>query len=216
MALVIEEACSSNSIAYPSPLSKALSAIVNEEADLSMLTTKIETERLILRALVAEDAGDLFSIFSDNEVMKYWNTEPWVSVDEAKTFITDSARSMDSNTEVILGIYLKSTRQLLGKIMLFSFAKESRRAEIGFGVSRDFWGKGIVLEAGSALIEHAFHTLKLRRIEAEIDPDNIASGKTLERLGFVKEGYLRQRWEVNGVVSDSAIYGLLAKPLKIS
>ncbi|HGF3746920.1 TPA: GNAT family N-acetyltransferase [Vibrio parahaemolyticus] len=49
-----------------------------------MLTTKIETERLILRALVAEDAGDLFSIFSDNEVMKYWNTEPWVSVDEAK------------------------------------------------------------------------------------------------------------------------------------
>ncbi|HCH1152161.1 TPA: GNAT family N-acetyltransferase [Vibrio parahaemolyticus] len=170
-----------------------------------MLTTKIETERLILRALVAEDAGDLFSIFSDNEVMKYWNTEPWVSVDEAKTFITDSARSMDSNTEVILG-----------KIMLFSFAKESRRAEIGFGVSRDFWGKGIVLEAGSALIEHAFHTLKLRRIEAEIDPDNIASGKALERLGFVKEGFLRQRWEVNGVVLDSAIYGLLAKPLKIS
>ncbi|WP_257979679.1 GNAT family N-acetyltransferase [Vibrio parahaemolyticus] len=106
-----------------------------------MLTTKIETERLILRALVAEDAGDLFSIFSDNEVMKYWNTEPWVSVDEAKTFITDSARSMDSNTEVILGIYLKSTGQLLGKIMLFSFAKESRRAEIGFGVSCDFWGK---------------------------------------------------------------------------
>ncbi|HHE0447941.1 TPA: GNAT family N-acetyltransferase [Vibrio parahaemolyticus] len=181
-----------------------------------MLTTKIETEQLILRALVAEDAGDLFSIFSDNEVMKYWNTEPWVSVDEAKTFITNSARAMDSNTEVILGIYLKSTGQLLGKIILFSFAKESRRAEIGFGVSRDFRGKGIVLEAGSALIEHAFHTLKLRRIEAEIDPDNIASGKTLERLGFVKEGYLRQRWEVNGVVSDSAIYDLLAKPLKIS
>ncbi|EGR0693145.1 GNAT family N-acetyltransferase [Vibrio parahaemolyticus] len=181
-----------------------------------MLTTKIETERLILRALVAEDAGDLFSIFSDNEVMKYWNTEPWVSVDEAKTFITDSARSMDSNTEVIQGIYLKSTGQLLGKIMLFSFAKESRRAEIGFGVSCDFWGKGIVLEAGSALIEHAFHTLKLRRIEAGIDPDNIASGKALERLGFVKEGFLRQRWEVNGVVLDSAIYGLLAKPLKIS
>ncbi len=88
-----------------------------------MLTTKIETERLILRALVAEDAGDLFSIFSDNEVMKYWNTEPWVSVDEAKTFITNSVRAMDSNTEVILGIYLKSTGQLLGKIMLFSFAK---------------------------------------------------------------------------------------------
>ncbi|MCG6437421.1 GNAT family N-acetyltransferase, partial [Vibrio parahaemolyticus] len=77
MVLVIEEACSSNSIAYPPlPSARRYTSIVNEEADLSMLTTKIETERLILRALVAEDAGDLFSIFSDNEVMKYWNTEP--------------------------------------------------------------------------------------------------------------------------------------------
>ncbi len=97
--------------------------------------------------------------------------------------------------------------------MLFNYVKESRRAEIGFGVSRNFWGKGIVLEAGNALIEHAFKTLNLRRIEAEIDPDNVSSGKVLERLGFIKEGFLRQRWEVNGVVSDSAIYGLLANPL---
>ncbi|HHJ3240257.1 TPA: GNAT family N-acetyltransferase [Vibrio parahaemolyticus] len=69
-----------------------------------MLTTKIETERLILRALVAEDAGDLFSIFSDNEVMKYWNTEPWVSVDEAKTFITNSVRAMASYGELWIAI----------------------------------------------------------------------------------------------------------------
>lgn len=174
---------------------------------------KIETERLILRALVEDDARDLFGIFSDHDVMKYWNSSPWVSIDEARLFIANSVQAMNSNTEVTLGIYLKSTGQLLGKIMLFNYAKESRRAEIGFGVSRNFWGKGIVLEAGTALIEYAFKNLQLRRIEAEIDPDNISSGKALERLGFVKEGFLRQRWEVNGIVSDSAIYGLLAKPL---
>ncbi len=55
--------------------------------------------------------------------MKYWNTEPWVSVDEAKTFITNSARAMDSNKEVILGIYLKSTAQLLGKIIHLALPK---------------------------------------------------------------------------------------------
>ncbi|ELO1774529.1 GNAT family N-acetyltransferase [Vibrio fluvialis] len=178
-----------------------------------MLTTKIETERLILRALAEDDARDLFGIFSDHDVMKYWNSSPWVSIDEARLFIANSVQAINSNTEVTLGIYLKSTGQLLGKIMLFNYAKESRRAEIGFGVSRNFWGKGIVLEAGTALIEYAFKNLQLRRIEAEIDPDNISSGKALERLGFVKEGFLRQRWEVNGIVSDSAIYGLLAKPL---
>ncbi|ELN6934684.1 GNAT family N-acetyltransferase, partial [Vibrio navarrensis] len=116
-----------------------------------MLTTKIETERLILRALVEDDARDLFGIFSDHDVMKYWNSSPWVSIDEARLFIANSAQAMNSNTEVTLGIYLKSTGQLLGKIMLFNYAKESRRAEIGFGVSRNFWGKGIVHEAGAAL-----------------------------------------------------------------
>ncbi|HHX8265416.1 GNAT family N-acetyltransferase [Vibrio diabolicus] len=178
-----------------------------------MLVTKIETERLILRELVEDNASELFGIFSDHEVMKYWNSGPWGSIDEALTFITNSTQAMNSNTEMTLGIFLKSNGQLLGKIMLFNYVKESRRAEIGFGVSRNFWGKGIVLEAGNALIEHAFKTLNLRRIEAEIDPDNVSSGKVLERLGFIKEGFLRQRWEVNGVVSDSAIYGWLANPL---
>ena len=175
-----------------------------------MLTTKIETERLVLRVLSENDARDLFDIFSDHEVMKYWNTAPWSSIDEARSFITSSVEAMNINTELTLGIYLKESGQLLGKIMLFNYQKESRRAEIGFGVSRKFWGQGIVFEAGSALVNHAFNALHLRRIEAEIDPNNTSSGKALDRLGFVKEGHLRQRWEVNGVVSDSALYGLLA------
>ncbi|MBQ4835764.1 GNAT family N-acetyltransferase [Pseudoalteromonas luteoviolacea] len=175
-----------------------------------MLTTVIETERLILKALSKQDAGDLFTIFSDFEVMKYWNTAPWGSIEQADCFIAKSIDAHKNNTEITLGIYWKETGELLGKIMLFSYDKTSRRAEIGFGISRDFWGKGIVSEAGQALIEHAFNHLGLRRIEAEIDPDNISSSKALERLGFQKEGVLKQRWEINGVVSDSAIYGLIA------
>jgi len=143
--------------------------------------------------------------------MKYWNTAPWHSVEQAESCITLSEQAMESNTGLTLGIYLKDTGKLLGKVMLFNYEKESRRAEIGFGVSRHFWGKGIVFEAASALIDYAFNTLCLRRIEAEIDPENTASGKALERLGFEKEGLLKQRWEVNGVVSDSAMYGLLCK-----
>ncbi|HCZ9272094.1 TPA: GNAT family N-acetyltransferase, partial [Vibrio alginolyticus] len=99
-----------------------------------MLVTKIETERLILRELVEDDASELFDIFSDHEVMKYWNSGPWVSIEEARTFIAKSTQAMNRNTEVTLGIFLKSNGQLLGKIMLFNHVKESRRAEIGFGV----------------------------------------------------------------------------------
>ena len=98
--------------------------------------------------------------------------------------------------------------------MLFNYDKESKRAEIGFGISQRYWGKGIVSEAGAALIKFAFNTLGLRRIEAEIDPKNVSSANVLERMGFIKEGLLRQRWEVSSVISDSALYGLLAEDLK--
>ncbi|UAB68758.1 GNAT family N-acetyltransferase [Vibrio sp. SCSIO 43132] len=175
-----------------------------------MITTKIETERLILRALSENDAQDLYDIFSDHQVMKYWNCAPWDGLDVATQFIKTSRESMNNNKELTLGIYLKDSGNLLGKIMLFNLEQESRRAEIGFGISRNFWGKGVVFEAASVLIEYAFSTLELRRIEAEIDPLNVASGNALERLGFVKEGLLRQRWEIGGVVSDSALFGLLA------
>ena len=178
----------------------------------------IDTPRLTLRALIPLDSEALFSIFSDPDVMRYWNTPPWTSVVDAEKFIAEHRSAMLSDEWITLGIYSNDDGTLLGKCMLFHYDRESRRAEIGFGIARSAWGKGYIQEAASALIDYAINTMQLRRIEAEIDPENIASGKTLERLGFVQEGLLRQRWQINGVVSDSALYGLLAKhwPANIS
>lgn len=170
----------------------------------------IATERLALRPLAPADADALFAIFSDPEVMKYWNTPPWPSVDTAARFIAERREEMDRQAALTLGICLKGGGPPIGKCMLFAIDKASRRAEIGFGIGRSHWGKGYIAEAGHALIAHGFERLGLRRIEAEIDPDNGASAQALERLGFTREGLLRQRWEIDGVVSDSALYGLLA------
>jgi len=164
----------------------------------------------LLRPLSHENAKDLLAIFSDPDVMKYWNTAPWVSLDDAQNFISESANAMNRQESVTLGIYLKATGELIGKCILFSYVQESKRAEIGFGLGKSFWGNGFILEAGRALLSHGFDVMGLRRIEAEIDPENVSSARTLERLGFVKEGLLRQRWEINGIVSDSALYGVLA------
>lgn len=170
----------------------------------------IETTRLILKPLVVDDSESLLAIFSDPEVMKYWNTEPWVGIQDAYDFVDDSNNSMRRQESLVLGVYLKSTGELAGKCMLFSYDKESKRAEIGFGLGRPCWGKGYISEAGEALIQYGFTSLGLRRIEAEIDPDNHSSAQALEKLGFHQEGLLRQRWEINGIVSDSALYGRLA------
>lgn len=169
----------------------------------------IETERLTLKPLSGDDSNSLLEIFSDPEVMRYWNTAPWTTIQNAIDFINESNDSMQRQESLILGVYVKSTGELAGKCMLFSHDKESKRAEIGFGLGRSFWGKGYISEAGEALIQYGFNTLGLRRIEAEIDPDNLSSAKALEKLGFSQEGLLRQRWEVNGIVSDSAMYGRL-------
>ncbi|MDP4534734.1 GNAT family N-acetyltransferase [Alkalimonas collagenimarina] len=169
----------------------------------------IETERLALKPLVKEDAAKLLGIFSDPEVMQYWNTAPWSKMEDALDFIQHCEDAMRRQESLVLGIFLKSTAELVGKCMLFSFHRESRRAEIGFGLCRSCWGKGYIYEAGQALIHYGFDSLGLRRLEAEIDPANKASAKALQKLGFAQEGLLRQRWEVDGVVSDSALYGRL-------
>ncbi|MGF6919962.1 RimJ/RimL family protein N-acetyltransferase [Paraburkholderia sp. 40] len=90
-------------------------------------------------------------------------------------------------------------------------AEQCRRAEIGFSLKRKHWGNGFMREAASAIIEHGFGTLNLHRIEADIDPRNSASARLLERLGFIREGLLRDRWIVGDEVSDSALYGLLER-----
>src|SRR5690554_3736619 len=162
----------------------------------------IETKRLVLKPLIIDDSESLLEIFSDPEVMRYWNTAAWTANRDSLDFINESNDSMQRQEALILGVYLKSTGELAGKCILFSYDKESKRAEIGFGLGRYSWSKGYVNEAGEALIQYGFNSLRLRRIEAEIDPNNQSSAKALEKLGFSREGLLRQRWEVNGIVSD--------------
>ncbi|XUV83968.1 GNAT family N-acetyltransferase [Enterobacter sp. TMH.L2] len=174
----------------------------------------IETPRLILSPPSPEDAPALLGIFSDPQVMKYWNTAPWCSLDDALRFIDRRTAEMQDRSALTLCIRDKQSGQLAGKCMLFSFDFHSRRAEIGFGLGREHWGKGLVNEAAEALISYAFKVLHLRRIEAEIDPGNQASAAALQKLGFAQEGLLRQRWEINGVISDSALFGLLAADKK--
>ncbi|MEQ1832836.1 MAG: GNAT family protein, partial [Candidatus Eisenbacteria bacterium] len=76
---------------------------------------------------------------------------------------------------------------------------------------RRHWGQGSLHEALTAVVGDAFGPLGLRRLEADIDPRNMASVRALERLGFAREGLLRERWVVADEISDSVLMGLLAR-----
>lgn len=171
----------------------------------------ISTPRLTLRTLTDADAPALYGIFSHPEVMRYWSRPPWTEPAQAHQMVLTSLEDLRTGDALRLGIARRSDDRLVGTCSLFSFHVESRRAEIGYALGRPFWGCGYMHEALAALVEYAFTTLGLNRLEADIDPRNAASARTLERLGFQKEGHLRERWIVSGEVSDTWWYGLLRR-----
>lgn len=167
------------------------------------------TQRLRLRPLRETDAEALFGIFSDPEVMRYWSTLPWTSLQQARDLIARDQAAHRSGDYVRLGLERRDDGVLIGNCTLFGLNRGSRRAEMGYGQARAAWGHGFMREALTALLHYGFGPLGLNRVEADIDPRNGASARALESLGFQREGFLRERWIVGDEVSDSALYGLL-------
>jgi RimJ/RimL family protein N-acetyltransferase len=170
----------------------------------------ISTRRLLLRPLVQADAPALFEIFSDPRVARHLSAPAWPEAGLAQARITKDMEAMGAGKYICLGIERLDDNKLVGECSLFNLVEQCRRAEIGYALAYAAWSQGYVTEALVSLLSFGFERLGLNRVEADIDPRNIASAKSLERLGFKKEGHLRERWIVNGEVSDSGLYGLLA------
>lgn len=171
----------------------------------------LRTARLTLRPLREDDAATLFRIFSDPEATRYWSSPPWSTVSDADAYIARDLKAMADGTYLRLGVERHSDGTLIGNCTLFNLVAQSRRAEVGYILERAAWGNGYMLEAVAALLDFGFTELDLNRVEADIDPRNIASAKLLERLGFKEEGYLPERWIVADEVSDTQFFGLLRR-----
>jgi RimJ/RimL family protein N-acetyltransferase len=171
----------------------------------------LETERLVLRWIVPSDAPALFAIYADPVVARYLSRPAFTEMAQADKLVATANACYADGNSVNFAVERRDDGMVIGTCMLFRFHRESRRAEIGYSLARAYWGKGYMHEALQALIDYAFGPLGLNRIEADIDPRNANSSKSLERLGFKEEGVLRERWIVAGEVSDTAYYGLLRK-----
>lgn len=169
----------------------------------------LRTRRLVLRRLEERDEEALFAIFSNPEVMRYWNRLPYTDRAEARDLVARAREGAADGSFYQWGITRAEDDIVIGTGTLFQIDLTHRRAEIGYALARDAWGHGYMNEALTALVEHAFETLGLHRLEADADPRNGASVRALERLGFRREGTMRERWQVGGEISDGAIFGLL-------
>jgi RimJ/RimL family protein N-acetyltransferase len=169
----------------------------------------IEASRVSLRWLTEPDIDALYRIFSDEEVMRYWSTPAIPDRVAAAGILREVHDGFRNRAMLKWGVALRTDDSIIGTVTLYNISLDHRRAEMGYALGRANWGQGYMHEALRALLGFSFSVLDLHRIEADVDPRNAASIRTLERLGFQREGYLRERWQVNGEIQDALFYGLL-------
>lgn len=170
----------------------------------------LETERLLLRQVVATDVNEVFFLRSNSEVLKYINKEPCKSHQEALEHIQLLTKLFTDNEGIAWAITQKGDNIFLGSIGVWNIIKQHYRAEFGYSLHPNFHKKGIMSEAAKAVINYAFVQMRLHSLEANVNPENTASIKILERNGFVREGYFKESYFFDNRFQDSALYSLIS------
>jgi len=178
---------------------------------MSLPTLTLRTDRLRLRPFTAEDADALWALHSSAHVLRYWDSPPWSEPARAERFIAACRQMAEEGTGARLAVDRVADGAFLGWCSLTRWNPDYRSAAMGYCLDEAAWGHGFATEAARAVLHWAFDTLDLNRVQAETDTRNAASARVLEKLGFVREGTLREDCVVNGDVSDSWVYGLLRR-----
>ena len=175
----------------------------------------LETDRLLLRKVINEDASSALKYLSDSEVMKHIGLKPFTTIEEAIDEISWYQSIFEKGTGMRWGITLKEQGDVIGSCGFLNRAPQHYRAEIGLELSRDHWGQGLASEAFEAVIRYGFETLQFQRIEALIEPANVSSRKLAEKHGFIREGLLRNYEFTCGKFDDLYMYSILKRDFEL-
>ena len=178
-------------------------------------TKQIETERLILRPFVMQDADAMYRNWaSDPEVTKFLSWPTYKSVDTAHEILEVWTNQYDDKTFYQWAIELKELGQPIGSISVVNHDDNVEMAEIGFCIGKNWWGQGIMTEAFQAVIDFLFGVVGVQRIEAGHDPNNPASGAVQRKCGLKYEGTLHRSIRSNQGITDKVVLAILKEEWK--
>jgi ribosomal-protein-alanine N-acetyltransferase len=180
-------------------------------AGMPLPTPTLHTTRLRLRPVADADGDALFALHSNRRVLRYWDAPPWTARSRAEQFVAACRQVAEDGSGARLAVDRASDGTFLGWCGLTRWDPVFRSASLGYCYGEAAWGHGYATESAGAVLRWAFDTLDLNRVQAETDTRNLASARVLEKLGFVREGTLREDCVVDGVVSDSWVFGLLRR-----
>jgi ribosomal-protein-alanine N-acetyltransferase len=169
----------------------------------------LETDRLLLRKMTLDDAKVVFAYASDPEVARFVLWDAHRTLEDSTAFLEHTIRKYKTGGEPDWGIVYKGDRRFIGTCGFASWEPAHARAELGYAVSKEYWGRGLTSEAVRALISFGFEKMNLNRIEARCIAENVASARVLDKAGMTCEGTLRQREYIKGAYRDIKLYATL-------
>lgn len=176
---------------------------------------RLSTPRLVLRQPVEADVPAFRRVFGSSEDLKYWSHGPLADDAAVRDYLNSIRSGVEERRLFQWAVTLADTDQMIGTCTLTSWDRDNRHADIGFILARAFWGRGYAREAVHRVLTFGFEAMDLHRVEADVHPENEASLRLLESLGFVREGLLRERWCTFGAWEDSVLLGLLRRDLRL-
>ncbi|WP_044640017.1 GNAT family N-acetyltransferase [Risungbinella massiliensis] len=173
------------------------------------MITELNTKRLYLRKMEVSDSSSLFQIWSDPDVTRFMNISHFTDENQAKDMITLLDELAQDHKAIRFAILEQECNEIIGSCGYNSLDFENAKAEIGYDIAKAYWGRGYASEAIQSLLDYGFSDLKLNRIEAKVEPDNVNSIKVLQKLNFTFEGTLRQSERSKGKFIDLHMYSRL-------
>ena len=174
----------------------------------------LETERLTLRKITMADIDDIYEYGSDLQVSKYVGWPTHESIQDTKEFVGHIVKEYESECIGFWGIELKENQKLIGTIDFVSWQPKHKTAEIGYVLSRDYWGRGFTSEAAKEVLRFGFDHMELVRIQARCFLENIGSQRVMEKVGMTFEGVIRKGLFMKDKHQDLKLYSILAEEFK--
>ena len=173
-------------------------------------TIRIETDRLVLKRHVLDDAEIMFKNWvTEKDVTKFLSWQPHKNVDETKQLLIDWIESYDKQDFYFWTIELKDSHELVGDISVVSLDEATESVDLGGGSIIKKRRKGITAEAGRALVKFFFEEVKVKRVYAKHAAGNPNSGSVMQKMGMKKEGIIRQSGTCNQGIVDEVYYSIL-------
>jgi len=181
-----------------------------------MIPFLLETERLTLRQFREEDLEAFLAYRNDPQVAKYQSWDIPYPREKAIEFVEEMKNKSHSVTDdwFQAAIVLKASAEMIGDCS-YCVTSENNQAVIGYSLANKYWGKGYAAEAIRPLLRYLFEQRGVRRVVADTDAENVASWKTLERLGFRREAHFVESVWFKGGWSSEFQYAMLEREWKL-